>query len=210
MSEKTLKFNNVSLDKKESHKSEEPIELMPVIVDQIVLSDKFKHNKEGFKYFVGYQKGEIVKPLCIILPQMNGFIKYFKSGGKNISFMIKDVNNLDKYNEIWDKNKETLSIKIHSNPAYDQKYIKAKVREFDSKIKINTLGNKIPKENVHYACIACITIDSVMKIEKKNYPQVYLEECKYKVKKIQMSRFINAELESDSDSEGESEFDTVH
>ena len=56
---------------------------------------------------------------------------------------------------------------------------------------------------MHYACIACITIDSVMKIEKKNYPQVYLEECKYKVKKIQMSRFINAELDSNSDSESE-------
>ena len=58
---------------------------------------------------------------------------------------------------------------------------------------------------MHYACIACITIDSVMKIEKKNYPQVYLEECKYKVKKIQMSRFINAELESDSESESKSD-----
>ena len=58
---------------------------------------------------------------------------------------------------------------------------------------------------MHYTCIACITIDSVMKIEKKNYPQVYLEECKYKVKKIQMSRFINAELESDSESESEAE-----
>ena len=58
---------------------------------------------------------------------------------------------------------------------------------------------------MHYACIACITIDSVMKFEKKNYPQVYLEECKYKVKKIQMSRFINAELESDSESESKSD-----
>ena len=69
---------------------------------------------------------------------------------------------------------------------------------------------KIPKENIHYTCIACITIDSVMKMDKKNYPQVYLEECKYKVKKIQMSRFINAELESDSesDSEAESKSDT--
>ena len=95
MSEKTLKFNNVSLNKKEFHKSKEPIELMPVIVDQIVLSDKFKHNNEGFKYFVGYQKGEIVKPLCIILPQMNGYIKYFKSGGENMSFMIKDASILD-------------------------------------------------------------------------------------------------------------------
>ena len=83
--------------------------------------------------------------------------------------------------------------------------MKAKVREFDDVIKTNFLGNEVPKDNMHYACIACITIDSVMKIEKKNYPQVYLEECKYKVKKIQMSRFINAKLESDSGSDSEAE-----
>ena len=62
-------------------------------------------------------------------------------------------------------------------PVYDETYVKAKVREFDNKIKANFLGKKIPKKNMHYTCIACITIDSVMKIEKKNYPQVYLEEC---------------------------------
>ena len=67
-------------------------------------------------------------------------------------------------------------------------------------MKTNFLGNDIPKENMHYTCIACITIDSVLTIDKKNYPQVYLEECKYKVKKIQMSRFINTELKSDSES----------
>ena len=67
-------------------------------------------------------------------------------------------------------------------------------------IKTNFLGNDVPKENMHYTCIACITIDSVMRMEKKNYPQVYLEECKYKIKKIQMSRFINTELNLDSES----------
>ena len=51
-------------------------------------------------------------------------------------------------------------------------------------IKTNVLGNEIPKENVHYTCIACITIDSVMKMDKKNYPQDYWEECKYRVKKL--------------------------
>ena len=75
-------------------------------------------------------------------------------------------------------------------------------------IKTNFLGNGVPKENMHYTCIACITIDSVMRMDKKNHPQVYLEECKYRVKKIQMSRFINAELESGSDSD--SGYDTVH
>ena len=64
----------------------------------------------------------------------------------------------------------------------------------------------MPKENMYYTCIACITIDSVMRMDKKNHPQIYLEECKYKVKKIQMSTFINTELKkSDSDSELEVE-----
>ena len=71
------------------------------------------------------------------------------------------------------------------------------------------MSNGIPKENMHYTCIACITIDSVIRIDKKNYPQVYLEECKYKIKKIQMSRFINAELDLDSQSDSESDDDQL-
>ena len=99
-----------------------------------------------------------------------------------MSFMVKDDNVLDKYNKIWDKIKEKVIIKFHSMPVYDETYIKAKVREFDGKIKTNFLGDEVPKENMHYTCIACITIDSVMRMDKKNYPQVYLEECKYKAK----------------------------
>ena len=86
---------------------------------------------------------------------------------------------------------------------YDEKYLKTKVREYGGVIKTNFLGNGVPKENIHYTCIACITIDSVMKMEKKNFPQVYLEEYKYKIKKIQMSRFINTELDSDTESDAE-------
>ena len=96
MNEKTLKFNNIRVNKKEFDKSKQPIDLMSVNIDQIVVSDKFKHNNEGFKYFIGYQEGEIVKPLCIILPQMSGYIKYFENGGKNMSFLIKD-------DEVWEK-----------------------------------------------------------------------------------------------------------
>ena len=129
-----------------------------------------QHNDDGFKYFIGCKESKIVKPLCIILPQMTGYIKYFENRGKNMSFVIKDDDVLDKYNEIWDKIKETLSIKFHSMPVYDEKYIKAKVREFNGVIKTNFLGDEIPKESMHYTCIACITIDSVMRMEKKNYP----------------------------------------
>ena len=67
-------------------------------------------------------------------------------------------------------------------------------------MKTNFLGNDMPKENMHYTCITCITIDSVMNFDKKNYRQVYLQQCKYRPKKIQMSRFVNTELKSDSES----------
>ena len=135
MSEKTLKFNNIRLNKKEFHKSKQPIDLMSVNVDQIVVSDKFKHNNEGFKYFIGYQEGEIVKPLCIILPQMSGYIKYFENGSKNMSFFVRDDNVLDKYKKICDKINERLNIKFHNKLVYNQKYLRAKVREFDNVVK---------------------------------------------------------------------------
>ena len=167
MTEKTLKFNKIRLNKKEFHKSKEPIDLFSVNVDQIVVSDKFKHSDEGFKYFIGYQEDEIVKPLCIILQQMMGYIKYFDNGGKNVSFLIKDDKILNKYEEIWSVIKNKLGIKFYSEPVYDQTYIKAKVREFDGVIKRN-LGNDVPKENMHYTCTACITIDSVMRMDKKS------------------------------------------
>ena len=77
MSEITVKFDNIKVNKKEFHKSKQPIDLMSGKFDQIVVSDKFKHSDEGYKYFIGYQKDEIVEPLCIILPQMSGYIKYF-------------------------------------------------------------------------------------------------------------------------------------
>ena len=125
------------------------------------------------------------------------------------SFIVKDDDIIDKYNEIWDRIKEKLNIKFHSMPVYDQTYIKAKVREFDGVIKTNFLGDGVTKENMHYACIACITINSVMRMEKKNHPRVYLEECKYRAKKIQMSRFINTELESDLESESKSDTELI-
>ena len=95
MSENTLKFDNVKVNKKEFHKSKQPIVSDLVNIDQIVMSDKFKH--DGFKYFIGYKDSEIVKLLCIILPQITEYIEYFENGGKNMSFVIKDYDVLEKY-----------------------------------------------------------------------------------------------------------------
>ena len=125
-----------------------------------------------------------------------------------MSFFTKDDEVWEKYENIWDMIKKKLGIKFHSESIQEQKYLKAKAREFDGMIKTKFLDNDMPKENMHYTCIVCITIDSVMRMDKKNHPQVYLEECKYRIKKMQMSRFINTELKSDSDSELESKSGT--
>ena len=112
MSVKILKFNNIVLNKKTFHKLKEAIDLFSVNIDRIVVSEKFKHNNKGFKYFIGYLEDELVKPLCIILPQMSGYIKYFENGSKNMSFLIKDDEVWDKYNEIWYVIKDKLGIKF--------------------------------------------------------------------------------------------------
>ena len=105
---------------------------------------------------------------------MSVYIKSFENRSKNMCFMIKNDDVLNKYEEIWDKVKNTLKIKFHSMPAYDEKYMKVKVREFNGVIKTTFLGDKIPKESMHYFCIVCITIDSVMKMEKKRIIQKFI------------------------------------
>ena len=81
--------------------------------------------------------------------------------------MIEDDNVSVKYNDIWNKIKKIKGIKFHSNPVYDEKYIKAKVKEFIGVVNTNFLGNEVSKEGEDYTCVACINIDSVKKMDKK-------------------------------------------
>ena len=176
ISEQTLKFSDIVVNKKE-----------------IVVPDKFKHNDGGSKYFIGYlHDDDVIRPLCIILPQMSGYIKYFDNGGKNMSFKIEDESAYLKYTEIWNKIKKSLSTRFYSQHIYDCKYIKNKVKKM-----INTVfsGNEIPKERNNYIYISAISIDSVLKVDKKNYPQAYLEQPKYKRKKKKPVDLIDAEVD---------------
>ena len=103
-SEKTLKFDNTEVNKKEFCKSKQPNDSNLVNVGRMVISDKFRHNDDGFKYFIGYKNYNIIRPLCIILSQMSGYTKYFENEGKNMSFNYDNI--LVKYNETWNKIKD--------------------------------------------------------------------------------------------------------
>ena len=85
-------------------------------------------------------------------------------------------------------------------PVYDEKYIESKVRELNGAIKINVLGNKIPKKHaLHLHCLYKYTF--CYENRNENYPEVYLEQCKHRIKKIKMTKFRETELESESESE---------
>ena len=98
MSEQTLKFNDVVVNKKEFHASKQAIALNLVDTNKIVVSEKFEYNEDGSKFMVLDTDG-VIRPLCIILPQMSGYIKYFDEGGKNMPFKIKEesVKNIMKF-----------------------------------------------------------------------------------------------------------------
>ena len=98
-----------------------------------------------------------------------------------------------------------LDTRFHSQPIYHDKCKKTKVKTFSSIIKTLFPGNKIPKERNHYICMAAICIDSVLKVDKKNYLPVYLEQCKYKIKRRKPVYFIHANLDLSSDGSVDSE-----
>ena len=138
---------------------------------------------------------------------MHGYIKYFDDGGKNMTFVTDNEKVYDKYNEIWEVIRKLLKAKFAVNPVRDNKYLIAKLKIFN-KINRTTFNddnskNNIPKERSHYICIPAIDIDSVLKIDNKRaYPQAYLEQCKYKLKKRKIANYIDDEIiDEDSDSD---------
>ena len=210
MNSQKIKFGDKEVDKKTFYSSKEAILLDSVDLSKIVVSSKWKLNDTTYKYFCGYLNNDgIIKPLCVILPQMNGYIKYFGNGGKNMSFVTDDEKVYEKYDEIWNVVKIFLKLKFAASPIQDDKYILAKLKIF-KKRNLTTFNNNniVPTEKNHYICIPAIDIDSVLKIDKKAYPQAYLEECKYKLKKRKVASFIDFEIiDDDSDSDIDSDID---
>ena len=202
MSSQKIKFGDKEIDKKKFYSSKEAILLDSVDLSKIVVSGRWKLNDTTYKYFCGYLNNDVIKPLCVILPQMNGYIKYFDNGGKNMSFVADDKEVYRKYDKIWNVVKSLLKLKFAATPIRDDKYILAKLKIFKKK-NITTFNNNniVPMEKNHYICIPAIDNDSGLKIDKKAYPPAYLEECKYKLKKRKLVSFIDSEIIDDDDSD---------
>ena len=140
-------------------------------------------NKGSFKYFIGYKRGAGVVPLCIKLPQLSGYAKYFDKGNRCISFMINDEKLLTKYNKIWDKVRNLFKKGFDSEPLYNNKYIKTKIKLYSGRINTNFQVNKIPEKGARSVCLSVILLDSLLLMNKSYYSQAFLEQYKYAVKR---------------------------
>ena len=181
--------------------SKQAIPLDSVDLDKIVVSRKWKINETTYKYLCGYLNNDVFQPFCVILPQKNGYIKYFDNGGKNTTFVTDNEKVYDKYNEIWEVIRKLLKVKFAVNPVRDDEYLVAKLKIFNeiNRTTFNNKNNITIKRNL-YICIPAIDIDSVLKIHNKRaYPQAYSEQCKYKLKKRKIVNYIDDEIIDDDD-----------
>ena len=168
-----------------------------VDVNKILVSKEEPYGtKNSFKYFIGYNDNDVIRPLCIKLSQMTGYVRTFESN-TTMSFKISDKQLLKKYNQIWKRVEKLLKIEFDSKPVYgdDDKYIKTKIIMYGGSMFTNFQGKKMPKEKAPCKCLSIIMLDSVIKANKKYFLQTLSEECKYEQEKIKMENLIDDDSE---------------
>ena len=116
MSSRKIKFGDKEVHKKEFYLSKQAISFDYIDLSKIVVSNKCKISDTKYKYSCGYLNNDVIQPLCVILPQMSGYIKYFDDGGKNMSFVTDHEEVYEKYNEIWEVVRKLLKVKFTINP----------------------------------------------------------------------------------------------
>ena len=158
MAAQEIKFGDATIDKKEFCSSKHTLSLKDVQLDKIVTSNKWKSNETTCKYYVGYCKDGLIRPLlcmyimyiryyiCVIMPQMNGYIKYLSDGGKNMSFISDDKEVYDKYGAIWSKIGKLLKLKFSVNAIRDDKYVCCKLKIFGGVVWSTFTDDVVPVE----------------------------------------------------------------
>ena len=210
MSGKTINFNTKKIKKSDFYKNKKVFQIDSIDANNILVSKKEAYRtKNSFKCFIGYNDNDVIRPLLAKLSQMIGYARKFNEN-VTMSFKVNDKQLLKNYNRIWEKIENLMRIDFESRPVYgnDDKYIKTKIKIYAKNIVTNFHNKKMPKEKAPCKCLSIIMIDSVIKANKKYYPQTLLEECKYIQEKIKTENYIDEDLEnSDSNNETESDID---
>ena len=197
MSRKNVNVGDKRFEKSGFYKNKKVTRIDDIDVNKILVSKEEPYGtKNSFKYFIRYNDNDIIRPLCVRLSQMIGYVRK-SDGNTTIFFKINDKQLSKKYNQIWKKIKNLLNIKFDSEPVYgdNDKYIKTKIKIYNDSMITNFQGKKMPKEKATCKRLSIIMLDSVIKAKKKYYPQTLLEECKYEQEKIKMENLIDDDLQ---------------
>ena len=212
MSGKNVNFDDKKNKKNDFYKNKKVTNIEEIDVNKTLVSKKEAYGKKNsFKYFIRYNDNDVIRPLCVRLPQMTGYARKFDENA-TMSFKAKNKQLLKNYNKIWEKVEKLMSVDFESKPVYgdDDKYIKIKRKIYARSMIKNFHNKKMPKEKASCKCLSIIMLDSVIKANKKYYTQTLLEECKYEQEKIKIQNLSDDNLEkseSDSDSNDETESD---
>ena len=209
MNGKNINFDNKKIKNVIFYKTKKVFQIDDIDVNKILVSKKEPYDtKNALKYFIGYNDNDVIRPLCLRLPEMTGYAKKFNENA-TMSFRVNNKQLLKNHSKIWEKIEKLMRMDFESKPVYgdDDKYIKSKIKIYTDNMITNFHNKKMPKEKSPCKCLSIIMLDSVIKANKKYYPQTFLEECKYVQEKIKIENHINDDLDSNSNDETESDTD---
>ena len=197
MSGNDINFDDKNIKKSDFYnKNKKIFNINNVDVNKILVSKKEKYGKyNSFKYFIGYNDNDIIRPLFLELSQMTGYINKFnehknknKNKNKNtitMSLKVKDKKLSKNYNKIWKRIEKLMEIDFNTKPTYgdDDKYLKTKIKTYEDNITTNFYNKKgfkkVPEEKIPHKCLSIIILHSVLYAYEKYHPGIFLEECKY-------------------------------
>ena len=152
MSGKNRNFDNKKIKTKtEINKNKKLFQIEDVDVNKILISKKEPYGvKNSFKYFIGYKKNYVIRPLYVTLPQMTGYAKKFNENA-TMSFRANNKQFLKNSNKIWEKVEKLIKINFESKPVYgdDDKYIKTKIKIYAGSMITNFHNKKCQKKKHH-------------------------------------------------------------
>ena len=216
MSGNSINFDNKKIKKSNLYnKNKKIFNINDIDVNKIFASKKEKYGKyNSFKYFIGYNDNDVIRPLYLFLSQTTGYINKFDKNKIKMSLMIKDIQLLKNYNKIWKKIEKLMKIDFNTKTTYgdDDKYIKTKIKTYEDNITTNFYNKKgskkVPKEKIPHKCLSIIILDSILYTYEKYHLQIFLEECKYVEENIKTKNYIDKELKLESDSNSDSASDS--
>ena len=181
MNGKSINLNDKKIKKTEFYQNKKTSNIDDIDVNKVLVSKKEQYGKyNSFKYFIGYNDNDVIRPLYLFISQTTGYINKFDKNKITMSLMIKDIQLLKNYNKIWKKIEKLMKIDFNTKTTYgdDNKYIKTKIKTYKDSITTNFYNKKMPKEKVPCKCLSIIMLDSVIESDEKYYPQTFSEECK--------------------------------